>query len=387
MKANRTVIYLATLNILLVAVLLFKHINPTLPDSLAPAALAQSTSAQAALSLTDSRRTVLVDVAERLAPSIVSVGTTRNISPSAFFFRDFLIYNQGSVKDVPYLGSGVIVDPDGLIVTNYHVVENLDEVFVTLNDGQKLDGKVVDADVALDIALIKVNGKGKNLKPATMGDSDDLMVGEWTLAMGNPFGNLISDPIPTVTAGVVSALSRNFRPNENLRRVYLDMIQTDAAINPGNSGGALVNAAGEVIGINTFIMSRSGGAEGIGFAIPINRVKAVVKEITEHGSIRPRLVDFNASTLDANMAEMLDTEAEYGAVVTRVNTTGPAQKAGLKVGDVITSVNSRRVTDAEELNLKIWYTGQVGSTVKLQVDRAGKKLELDYTLAAPPDKK
>jgi serine protease Do len=241
---------------------------------------------------------------------------------------------------------------------------------------------VLDADVALDIALIKVDGK--NLPAAKLGNSDDLLVGEWTLAMGNPFGNLIENPTPTVTAGVISALNRNFRPSQDIPRVYLDMIQTDAAINPGNSGGALANAAGEIIGINTFIVSRSGGAEGIGFAIPINRVKAVVQEIVEHGKIRARLVDFQTSTLSNRIGKMLNTNAENGAVVTEVSPDGPAAKAGLKVGDVITKVNGNKVSDAQDLKLKVWYNRQVGSRFRFDVDRSGKPVELEYQLVEPP---
>jgi serine protease Do len=203
--------------------------------------------------------------------------------------------------------------------------------------------------------------------------------------MGNPFGNVIDNPTPTVTAGVISALKRNFRPSENIPRVYLDMIQTDAAINPGNSGGALINAAGELIGINTFIVSRSGGAEGIGFAIPINRVKSVIKEIVDHGKIRARLVDFQTTNLNNRMVKMLNTNAESGAVVSRVNEEGPAREAGLQVGDVITHVNGEKVRDAQDLKLKVWYNRQVGSRFQFSVDRSGDPVTVQYTLVEPPE--
>lgn len=381
MTKNRLIALLLTLNLAVITVFGLKEFGLLKPDALTGSAYAAQITTP--LSTAASRRTPLVDAAQKMAPSVVSVGASRSqyyVSPYAQFFRGFVIREKE--EEVPYLGSGVIVDTDGLVVTNYHVVENAKDVFVTLTDGRKLPGKVLDADIALDIALIKLDAK--NLPAAKLGNNEDLMVGEWVLAMGNPFGNVIGDPSPSVTAGVVSALNRNFRPSEEIPRVYLDMIQTDAAINPGNSGGALVNAAGELIGINTFIVSRSGGAEGIGFAIPINRVKAVIKEIVEHGKIRSRLVDFQTTTLDNKMGQMLGTKADAGVVVTKVNPDGPAAQAGIKVGDVITSVNGKPVKDAQELKLLVWYNRQVGSHFRFEIDRAGAPQQVDYTLAEPP---
>jgi len=384
MLKKRLLALLITMNLALLTVVAFRETDLISRAGLDTPAFAAHTTAS--LSTAASRRTALVDAAKKIGPSIVSVGASRSqyyVSPYASFFRDFTIFEQD--KEIPYMGSGVIIDPDGLVVTNYHVVEDAKDVFVTLVDGRRLDGKVLDADVALDIALIKVDAK--NLPAATLGNSDDLQVGEWTLAMGNPFGNLIDNPAPTVTAGVVSALGRNFRPSADIPRVYLDMIQTDAAINPGNSGGALANSAGEIVGINTFIMSRSGGAEGIGFAIPINRVKAVVQEILEHGKIRPRLVDFQTSPLNNRIGRMLNSNAENGAVVTEVSPDGPASKAGLKIGDVITRVNGEKVKDSQDLRLKVWYNRQVGSHFRFTVDRSGKPLDLEYVLVEPPSDK
>lgn len=381
MTKNRLIALLLTLNALVIGLLLLNNtnlINQDVFTRFAGAAPAASTTSTAA-----SRRTVLVDAAEQMAPSVVSVGASRSqyyVSPHASFFRDFTVFEQE--KEEPYLGSGVIVDSNGLVVTNYHVVEDAKDVFVTLVDGRKLSGKVLDADVALDIALIKV--EGTNLPAAKLGNSEDLMVGEWTLAMGNPFGNVIGSPTPTVTAGVVSALKRNFRPSQNIPRVYLDMIQTDAAINPGNSGGALVNASGELIGLNTFIVSRGGGAEGIGFAIPINRIKSVIQEIVDHGKIRPRLVDFETSTLNNRVGKMLNTNADKGAVVTQVNPGGPAEKAGIKVGDVIITVNGEPIVDASNLQLKVWYNKQVGSRFQFAIDRSGTPVTAVYMLVEPP---
>jgi S1-C subfamily serine protease len=197
--------------------------------------------------------------------------------------------------------------------------------------------------------------------------------------MGNPFGNLIGDPTPTVTAGVISALNRTFRHSGAAQKAYYDMIQTDAAINPGNSGGALVNSSGEVVGINTFIVSRSGSAAGIGFAIPITRVKSITEEILQHGRIRSRLMDFQVQNLVPNVARMLRTRATSGAVVVEIARGGPAFQAGLRLNDVITSVNGRPVKDAVEFNLVFW-TQPVGTRFSLQVDRAGRPITVEYVL-------
>lgn len=343
-----------------------------------------SASAQAAAgpltaSRTNARRTELVEAAEHVSPSIVSVGASRTsyvVSPFFDFFSDFAIFPYQ--EKIPYLGSGVIVSKDGLIVTNSHVIEQAEDVFVTLSDGRELPATVVAVDSVLDLALLKVNAT--NLPAIKMGDSDDLMVGEWVLAMGNPFGNLIGDPHPTVTVGVVSALKRSFRSGGPSPKVYQDMIQTDAAINPGNSGGALVNALGELVGINTFIVSRSGGSIGIGFAIPVNRVKALVEEVTRYGRLRPKLVDFRVQNLNARIARILGSRATSGVVVSEIQRNGPAYKAGLRVGDIITAVNGHEVRTTDDIFANIWAQ-PVGTAIQCDVDRAGRKLSIEFKIA------
>lgn len=380
-KRNRLFALLMTMNVLLVmglaAVLLQKGGGLPLlqPAHALPAPGAPGSAAH--------RRTEIVTAAEKFAPSVVSIGASQQmylVNPYAAFFNNFTPFPYE--EKVPYLGSGVIVDSDGLIVTNYHVVENAKDVFVTLIDGRELPGKVLDADTALDVALIKV--EAKNLPAAKIGDNNNLMVGEWVLAMGNPFGNVIGDPTPTVTVGVVSAVKRSFAPNQELKKVYLDMVQTDAAINPGNSGGALINSAGELVGINTFIMSRSGGAEGIGFAIPINRVKAVMQEIVSHGKIRPRWMDFRVQNVTERIARAVGTKAKQGAVISELNGRGPAEAIGLKVGDVITNVDGRPVKTAMDLMAYIW-SQQVGSKSLLVVDRGGQEVRVTYEVVEPED--
>ncbi|MGI8908042.1 MAG: S1C family serine protease [Candidatus Sumerlaeaceae bacterium] len=377
---NRLIALLVTMNLLLLAMFALREFRGELDLPIlgkAGAAAAQLPAAGSAAS----RKTEIVTAAEKFSPSVVSIGASQSgylLNPYASFFSDYAIFPYE--EKIPYLGSGVIVDPNGLIVTNYHVVENAKDVFVTLIDGRELPGKVIDADTALDVALIKVNAQ--NLPAAPFGDNNNLMVGEWVLAMGNPFGNVIGDPTPTVTLGVVSALKRSFKPSGEFKSVYLDMIQTDAAINPGNSGGALINAAGELVGINTFIMSRSGGAEGIGFAIPVNRVKAVMNEIVSHGKIRSRLVDFQLQNVTERIARMVGSKATKGAVISQISRGGPAERAGLKVGDVITKVDGRDVKDATDVSVYIW-SQQVGAKPQLVVDRGGQPIQTNYELMEP----
>lgn len=383
MNKNRVIGLLVVLNVLAIALMAVKYPSsgsgmqgsPTTAPAVAAPYPARSTAA--------SRRTEIVTAAEKVSPAIVSVGasqTTLMLSPFADFFSDYAVYPYQ--QKIPYLGSGVIIDArNGLIVTNWHVVQDASDVFVTLMDGREVPAKLVDADTYVDVALLQI--QAQNLSAVRLGDSSDLMVGEWVLAMGNPFGNLIGDPHPTVTVGVVSAVKRSFRPNSEVNRVYQDMIQTDAAINPGNSGGALINVNGDLIGMNTFIMSRSGGAEGIGFAIPVNRIKSVVEEILMHGHIRSRYRDFDVQNLKERIAKQLRSKATQGAVISEIEPGGPAERAGLRVGDVITQVDGRPVKDREDFLLYVW-TQPVGTTVKCTVDRGGKTLQIAYTLTEPP---
>lgn len=378
---NRLIALLITMNVVMLGVLALRELKPNSTAGLLGKAQAAPPSS-IGVSTTNARRTEIVTAAEKFSPSVVSIGASHTgylVNPYSSFFSNFAIFPYE--EKIPYLGSGVIVNSDGLIVTNYHVVENAKDIFVTLVDGRELPGKVLDADTALDVALVKV--EATNLPAAKLGDNNNLMVGEWVLAMGNPFGNLIGDPTPTVTVGVVSAVKRSFKPNEEVKSIYLDMIQTDAAINPGNSGGALINAAGELVGINTFIMSRSGGAEGIGFAIPVNRVKAVMDEIIAHGKIRSRLVDFQLQNLTERIAKMVGAKATKGAVISQISRGGPAEQSGLKVGDVITKVDGRDVKDATDVSVYIW-SQQVGAKPQLSVDRAGKTFQTNYELVEPP---
>ena len=317
------------------------------------------------------------DVVEAVSPGVVSVGAVRSgyylaRDPFADFFTPFLARRVRYEERTPYMGSGFLVDGEGHVLTNYHVIAEADSVFVTFMDGREAPAQVLDADRIVDMALLKVDLPKEDLpEPLQMGDSTELRIGEVALAVGNPFGNLIADPRPTVTMGVVSALHRDFAPDSRNLRVYQDMIQTDAAINPGNSGGPLIDGRGRVIGINTFILSRDGASAGLGFAIPINRAKAFVQEILEHGRVRPLAIDFGLLSIQ--------TPRVRGAVVNFVEAEGPAHDAGLEVGDILLQVDGRPVSGREDV-LLLMATRTVGDTVAMRVLREGEELDLAYRI-------
>jgi len=225
--------------------------------------------------LAESRRTAVVRAAEIAGPSVVTVSVLRTqvveapAFPSEEFFNPFLRnFRRRYRQRVRGVGSGVIVDTDGLVLTNFHVVRGAEVIRVTLPDGRDFEAHILGTARLYDLVVLRLETGGEKVPVARFGDDEGLMIGEWVIAIGNPFGYLLDDPHPTVTCGVVSAVHRDILPERDSETLYKDMIQTDAAINPGNSGGALVNALGEVVGINTFIFSKSGGSHGIGFAIP-----------------------------------------------------------------------------------------------------------------------
>ena len=328
------------------------------------------------------RRSLVVEAAEKVSSAVVTIGAirtgyVRSLDPSFNdFFSPFILYPYE--EKLPYLGSGFIIDPKGYILTNYHVIEGANQVLVTLYDGREMTADIIDADKVVDVAMLKIKEE-KAFPSIPLGDSDDIMIGETVLAIGNPFGNLIEDPHPSVTAGVVSALKRSFNPDPESLRVYTDMIQTDASINPGNSGGPLVNVMGEVIGINTFIMSRTGASHGIGFAIPINRAKAISREIMTHGRIRPLWRDYDCVNLTPYLMRLLKGPDLSGAVIRRMERGGPAEKSGLKVGDIIRRANGREVRNCSDL-IAYFSSLQVGDLFKLDILREGNPYKIEYMI-------
>jgi serine protease Do len=345
-----------------------------------------------AAGISDSRRSAIVSAAQRVSPAVVTVSviTTRVIRTDPFggmmrdeFFDRFFPRSEYKQR-VPGMGSGVIVDGSGLVLTNSHVIRNADEIRVNLPDGRSFEGKVLGDSPVYDLAVLKI--EGTKLPTAPLGDSDSLVVGEWAIAIGNPFGYLLEDPQPTVTAGVVSATRRDIKSeatDENASGVYKHMIQTDAAINPGNSGGALVNGDGELIGINTFIFTAGGGSIGLGFAIPINTAKRLLSEIQRYGRVRQAWPGMTVQPVTEYLARRLGWTDVAGLVVTRVDPNGPAQRAGVRTGDRIRRVNGRSTNTVDDVQGSI-YGAQVGDELALDIEREGRKLSLRVPLEEAP---
>ena len=270
------------------------------------------------------------------------------------------------------IGSGVIIDPKaGIIITNDHVVRNATLVTVTLNDGRRLKAKIIGGDSETDIAVLKIDAK--NLKSLAIGDSDKIEVGDFVVAIGNPFGLNSFGNSQSATFGIISAMKRSDLNIEGIE----NFIQTDAAINPGNSGGALVNANGELIGINTAIISLYGGSVGIGFAIPINMAKDVAQQIIKFGSVHRGLMGVFVQPLTPELAlAMGHPESFQGALIAQVNAGSPAETAGLKAGDVIMQINDTKITQAAQVKTTISLL-RVGSDAKITINRDGKTMEIN----------
>ncbi|KTD36177.1 DegP protease (Do-like, S2-serine-like) [Legionella nautarum] len=273
------------------------------------------------------------------------------------------------------IGSGVIVDPqNGVIITNDHVIRNANLITVTLNDGRRLKAKLIGGDSETDIAVLKIDAK--NLKSLPIGDSDKAEVGDFVVAIGNPFGLNSFGNSQTATFGIISATKRS---DLNIEGVE-NFIQTDAAINPGNSGGALVNAAGELIGINTAIISPYGGNIGIGFAIPINMAKDVAQQLVKYGSIHRGLMGIFVQHLTPELAQAMGYSEDFkGALVAQVNQDSPAEKAGLKPGDIITQINNTKITEATQVKSTVGLL-RVGSDAKILLQRDGKEITLNASV-------
>lgn len=330
--------------------------------------------------LTASRENAITQTVEAVEPAVVSVNVIKTEVVRGGFngfgwpFGDFF----GGVpmqRQVQALGSGVIYDDEGHIITNAHVVSGATQIKVVLPDAREFDAKLIGIDESSDIAVLKISGK--NLPYARLGTSKDLIIGEWAVALGNPYGFLMNDTKPSVAVGVISAVNRNFGQRQD-GKIYKDMIQTDAAINQGNSGGPLVNINGEVIGINTFIMSESGGSIGIGFALPIDRVKRIAAELTANNKIRPVNFSFRVQEVNKELASYLNLEAQSGVIVVELDAKSPAYKAGLRNSDVITKVNNTTILSGNDIKLAVADI-MVGDDVNFEIFRDGKKQTISFT--------
>jgi serine protease Do len=337
-----------------------------------------------------SRRNAIVTAIERAAPAVVTINVVqikreRLAVPMDDFWGLFgpRLHRQRTMeRAVESIGSGFLFDPRGYILTNYHVLAGADAISsVTLPGGRDLAVEFVGADERTDLAVLRA--KEQDLPVAAFGDSEDLLVGEWVIAIGNPFGNMMRDPQPSVSVGVVSAKHRRVsREVGDGETSYQDLLQTDAAINPGNSGGPLVNSRGEVIGVNTMIFSNNGGHQGLGFAIPANRARRVAEEIIAYGKRRDPWMGFHGealSDLQPYAVRQLGLQAESGVLVTEMKRSTPAEQAGLSLGDVIVEMNGQPVTHPLDVDFITWSLF-VGDEVTLKVDRRGEAHELRFKI-------
>jgi Do/DeqQ family serine protease len=323
---------------------------------------------------------------KKAAPAVVNIFTKKTVRALSFsplfddpFFRRFFGDNfrvgPPSRKKVQNsLGSGVIVDPKGIIITNHHVIAGADEIRVVLSDRREFDAKIIGSDERTDLAIIQVDTNGSDLPHLKFRDSDELEVGDLVLAIGNPFGFG-----QTVTSGIVSALARTQVGIND----FNFFIQTDAAINPGNSGGALISLDGRLVGVNSAIYSKGGGSVGIGFAIPSNMVRSVLSGISKAGRLVRPWIGAEGQGITAAIAENLGLRRPAGVLISDVFPKGPADRAGVRVGDVIVSINGHEVDDPEALKFRI-ATRPIGDTVKLDLVRRGRGRSVDFSIEAPP---
>ncbi|MEI8348783.1 MAG: Do family serine endopeptidase [Candidatus Omnitrophota bacterium] len=301
--------------------------------------------------------------------------------PFRGFFEDFFGQSPNMEFRRMGLGSGVIINAEGYILTNEHVVSGASEIKVKLSDGREFDAEIKGSDKRSDLAVIKI--KAINLPSAVLGDSDTLKIGKWVVAIGNPFGYAIDNPEPTVTVGVVSALRRSIPALGRRDRSYDELVQTDAAINPGNSGGPLVNLNGEVVGINTAIISLSGGYEGLGFAIPINKVKRILPKLMKGENVLYGWLGINIQDLNDDLRSYFGIKESAGVIVVKVYNDSPAQKAGLKEGDLIIKFNTQPVKTTKDLKALV-ASSEIETEVPILILRDAKELALRVKVGKSP---
>ena len=327
--------------------------------------------------VSQSRRNAITAAAAKVAPAVVTVQTEATDQTPQDPFDMF--FGRSQPRTQAGLGTGFVVRSDGVIVTNAHVVAGATKVSVMMRDGTVYPAKVLGQDETNDIAVVRIDAK--NLPELKLGNSNTLLIGEWAIAIGNPFGFYLGNAEPSVSVGVISATQRNLVGQGEGQASYFDMIQTDAAINPGNSGGPLVNADGDVIGVNSSIFSPSGGSVGLGFAIPINRVARVVDDLLTHGSIRSPWIGVNLKqTTSTNPRDII---AE-GAVIGSVAPASPAATAGLQAGDVIMREGTRVVRNPFDWNAALLDL-RVGSPAHLHIKRGSRELDVDVKVSDRPE--
>jgi serine protease Do len=343
-----------------------------------PSAAAQTSQRidQTTTAVNASRQTAITQAVGRVSPSVVTVQTQVVEQVPADMFEQFFGGRSGQ-RSAAGLGSGFIVRADGAILTNAHVVAGATRISVAMRDGTTYPARLVGIDETNDLAVLKIDAR--NLPVAPIGTSSSLIIGEWVIAIGNPYGFIIANTEPSVTVGVVSGVGRNLTAQSEGAGVYVDMIQTDASINPGNSGGPLVNAVGEVIGVNSSIFSPSGGSVGIGFAIPINRARRVAEDLLAHGVVRHPWVGFQP-----RISRSVTAGPSTGVTVASVVPGSPADRAGIKPGDVIVRSQNRVLHSAYD-----WYAEllelRVGQSDSILVRRGGREIPVSIEVGDLPD--
>ena len=340
--------------------------------------LPEANAAQRSATVDPARRTPITLAVERVAPAVVTVQTETvergAVDPFEQFFR-----GRGGARVLPGIGSGFFIRPDGVIITNAHVVSNATRISVALRDGTVYPATLVGSDEINDLAVLRI--AAQDLPVIRPGNSDSLLIGEWVIAIGNPYGFLLGNSEPSVTTGVISGTGRNLVARPEGAGMYVDMIQTDAAINPGNSGGPLVNVLGEVIGVNSSIYSPSGGSVGLGFAIPINRVRRVAEDLLAHGTVRRPWIGVKLRLPQSRSAR---DALQSGVIVESVVRGSPAERAGMRPGDQLVRSRNRALRnvfdwEAEQLDMR------VGEEVELVVRRGERDLPVRVTVADLPD--
>jgi len=336
--------------------------------------------------VTQSRRTAVVTAVERASPAVVNISAIKTVSEYTLFDEMLFFGVPRSLRErsLREVGSGVIISEEGHILTNHHVVEQAEKIRVTIADGREFDADIVGYDFLSDLALLKVD-KEENLPKIQWGNSDNLLIGEWSLAIGNPFGLSVGNAQPTVTIGIVSATQRSLTVDN---RFYEALIQTDASVNPGNSGGALVNVHGELIGINTVIRSTSGGSQGVGFAIPANKARKVIERIIKDGCVVPPYLGVEIQSVTEEMAEKLfGREASQtstfsrGVLVSELERRSPFGAAGIKRGDIISIISGHRIKNKNDFKAVVRLL-PLNEPILCKYVRRGKMREATLKLKA-----
>ena len=330
-----------------------------------------------------SRRTAITSAIEKVGPAVACINVEQHISAYSSQDPFFRYFYPPEIYPMKSSGSGVVISPDGYVLTNTHVVEKASKITVTLSGGEDYNAEIIGIDKTSDLALLLL--EGRDFPYATLGDSDDLIVGEWVIALGNPFELFSISNQPTASVGIISANHMNFGMQKESGRVLQNMIQTDAAINPGNSGGPLVNSNGEVIGINTFIFTGSNfnkGSIGIGFAIPINTAKRIAKELKTSGSIdRSFTTGLVVQPITRSMVRHLGIPFRDGVIVVHVDKNSPAQKAGIAIGDIIVTAANIKVNSPSDIrNIIAEKDLRSGDKIKFRIYRENVYLNIKLKL-------